>query len=107
MIIDDVELPNSNIRDLLNDAARERKKTSTPNGRAQLSAALRRAGVPKKLIGNNRFWEAGEASLNSTAGTPDNSTLYQSGLSTSSPKETSQQQQKTPSPTKWDKWKKG
>lgn len=105
MIIDDVELPNSNIRDLLNDAARERKKTSTPNGRAQLSAALRKAGVPKKLIGNNRFWEAGEASLNNTAGSPDhNSTLYQSGLSASSPKETSQHQQKTPSPTKWNKW---
>lgn len=111
IVIDDVELPNSNIRDLLNDAVRERKKTSTPNGRAQLSVALRKAGVPQKLIGNKRFWEAGETSLNSTAAaaasSPDNSALYQSGLSTSSPKEISQQehQQKTPPSTQWTKWR--
>lgn len=81
VVIDNVELPNSNIADLLNDAARYRVTSAVPNGRAELSVALRKAGVPRKLIGNKRFWEDGELSqMNITDGNI---------VATSSPKDTS------------------
>ena len=66
VVIDNVELPNSNMIDLLNDAVRERKSHAPPNGRAQLSNALRKAGVPQKLIGNPAFWNEGETSPNNS-----------------------------------------
>lgn len=81
LVIDGVELPDSNINLLINDAMRYRSKSRVPNARAQLSAALRKAGVSQKLIGNRNFWEDGETSqLNITGGNV---------AATSSPKQTS------------------
>lgn len=94
LVIDNVELPHSNIVDLLNDAVRERKTHAPPNGRAQLSAALRKAGVPRKFIGNAAFWTEGEPSPNSSS---DNFT------ETSTPKESPNKVQ--PAVNSWLKWR--
>lgn len=60
LTIDGVELPNSNIASLISDAtrAKDNKRGRPPNGRAQLSLALQRAGVPRNLVLNNNFWTA-------------------------------------------------
>lgn len=80
VVIDGVEMPDSNIVDLINDAARYRKTSAVPNGRAQLASAFRRADVPRKLIGNRHFWDdADVSSIN----------LSDPDVSSSNPKDTS------------------
>ena len=80
VVIDGVEMPDSNIVDLINDAVRYRKTSAVPNGRAQLASALRKAGVPRKLIGNQHFWEdANVSAINLSA----------PNVASSSPKDTS------------------
>lgn len=64
LVIDDVELPDSNITMLVNCAASNRK-SKAPNGMAQFSSALQRAGVPKEFIGNKSFFS--DEALNDSA----------------------------------------
>lgn len=83
VVIDGVEMPDSNVVDLLNDAARYRKTSAVPHGRAQLASALRRAGVPRKLIGNQQFWDDADISAIN---------LSAQNIASSSPKDTSKVQ---------------
>lgn len=53
-----------NITDLVNDAVRHRK-TFEADGRKYFSTALRRAGIPHELVGNNQFWREGSFANNS------------------------------------------
>lgn len=90
VVIDNVVLPNSNIADLLNYATRERKTVAAPNGDAQLSAALQRAGVSKNLIGNPKFWSIGQISPNNSSSVDFPELASESAiLKTSSPKNAS------------------
>lgn len=82
VVIDGVEMPDSNIVDLINDATRFRKTSAIPNGRAQLATALRKAGVPRKLIGNKHFWD--DANLSAI-------NLSTHNVASSSPKDTIKQ----------------
>lgn len=108
LVIDGTELPNSNIASLINDAARKRKnkRGRPPNGRAQLSLALQRAGVPKDLISNNEFWDAAaEISLHDSQIAV--STSSPRSASTSSPKQSPTKQITPPSRgglTSWINW---
>ena len=57
--IKDEKVEGSHILDLIHDAIRHRKKVSRPSGWQELSAHLRARNVPKELVGNKQWWEAG------------------------------------------------
>ena len=54
--IDGVVVPGANIIDLVNDAMRDRKR-STPIGHLQFATALRNTAIPREFIGSQRVWK--------------------------------------------------
>lgn len=52
-----VPVEGSNMSDLVNDVLRARKKVQTPQGWQVFARALKRANVPRELIGNIKRWD--------------------------------------------------
>lgn len=56
LVIGDRVYQGSNIVDLFHDLVRERKRSDPPKGWELLAKALKRANVPREVIGNSERW---------------------------------------------------
>lgn len=60
--IDGQKIKNSNIVDLMNDAARQRKN-SKPAGRREFAKILRETATPHEFVGNEEVWQLATGSF--------------------------------------------
>ena len=58
LVYEGQSIPGSHITDLVNDILRERKTTHPPTGWEEFTTALKKANVPRELIGNSKRWSA-------------------------------------------------